>query len=815
MKKLLFFLYIMVLTSHNVSAQTAMTDEQVRDYALSLHRQGLSRQQIYLELTKKGATQVQMQRIYGKYKNQMDDASLLEQGKTTKVATSRMRSDNSEQREQYQPDMGMTSDSWDDPEGENPMMTIRQDGMQGLTHRKIFGHDVFNNKNLTFQSSMNLATPQNYVLGPGDEVNVDIWGDAQESITQFISPDGTITIPDIGVIQLGGLSVSQAKATLKREIGPRFMGSKIELTLGQTRTITIHVMGEVKVPGTYTLSAFSTVFNALYMAGGPNDIGTLRNVKVYRKGRLLSNVDVYDYLLNGKLSGDIRLQDNDIITVSPYEALVCITGKVKRPMYYEMKKSESVATLLNYAGGFTGDAHTRAIRIIRKTEPKLSVFSVGEFDYGSFHMMDEDSVSVDAVINRYQNMVEIRGAVFRPGLYQVGGDITTVKALIQAAAGLKEEAISTHGILYRMKTDRTLEALSVDICGMLDGIVPDLALRNEDVVYIPSREILNMKKTVTIKGEVIDPGVFPYAEGETVEDLILRAGGLTEAASLSTVDVSRRIVDPYTKEGTDSITQVFSFGINPDFTINGQNDFRLQPFDEVYVRRSPGYNVQQNFSIEGEVNFEGVYALKNKIQRLSEAITAAGGLTKEAYVEGTKLLRQMTDEERAVTEATLRAATRTFGEGKDSIDIKKLMTNTEYPVGVELGKALAHPGTDDDPILREGDRIIVPRQTSSVTINGEVLYPNAVRFKQGKNAKYYINQAGGYTSSAKKSKVIIIYMNGMVAKASSKNLPAPGCQIVVPSKKSKNPLSLQQWLSIGTSAASLGTMAAAVANLLK
>ena len=815
MRKLLLFLYIMALTSHNVSAQTAMTDEQVKDYALELKSQGLSKQQIYLELMNKGVTKAQMQRIYNKYNNQMGHAGQLKQGKMSNLATSRMRSANGDQREPYQTDMGMILDSRDYPEKEIPMMIIQQDGEQGLKHRKIFGHDVFNNKNLTFQSSMNLATPQNYILGPGDEVNVDIWGDAQESITQLISPDGTITIPDIGIIQLGGLSVSQAKAKLKSEIGPRFTGSKIELTLGQTRTITINVMGEVKVPGTYTLSAFSTVFNALYMAGGPNDIGTLRNVKVYRKGRLLSNVDVYDYLLNGKLSGDIRLQDNDIITVSPYEALVCITGKVKRPMYYEMKKSESAATLLNYAGGFTGDAHTRAIRIIRKAEPKLSVFSVGEFDYGNFHMMDEDSVSVDAVINRYQNMVEIRGAVFRPGLYQVGGDITTVKALIQAAAGLKEEAISTHGVLYRMKTDRTLEALSVDICGMLDGTAPDLPLQNEDVIYIPSREFLNMKKTVIIKGEVINPGVFPYAESETIEDLILRAGGLTEAASLSKVDVSRRVIDHFAKEGPDSITQVFSFSINPDFTISNQNDFRLQPFDEVYVRRSPGYNTQQNITVEGEVNFEGVYALKNKIQRLSEAIKAAGGLTKEAYVDGTKLLRQMTDEERAVTEATLRAATRTLGNAKDSIDIKKLMTYSEYPVGVELGKALVHPGTDDDPILREGDRIIVPRQTSNVTINGEVLYPNAVRFKQGKNSKYYIDQAGGYTSSAKKSKVIIIYMNGMVAKASSKNLPAPGCQIVVPSKKSKNPLSLQQWLSIGTSAASLGTMAAAIANLVK
>lgn len=798
MKKILFICF-MTLTCHHASAQTSMTDEQVKDYAITLKNKGLSKEQIYMELLKKGITEAQLKSLYSKYENQKESDNSSDHKNMSKGTTSRMRSVNSEQREEFKTHVEDFNTSMDEIN----------------THRKIFGHDVFNNKNLTFQSSMNLATPQNYVLGPGDEVNVDIWGNTQESMTLPISPDGTIVINDIGVIHLGGLTVSQAKAKLKKEIGPRFLDSKIELTLGQTRTITVNVMGEVKVPGTYTVSAFSTVFNALYMAGGPNNIGTLRNIKVYRRGRLLSNVDVYEFLLNGKLSGDVRLQDNDIITVSPYEALVCITGKVKRPMYYEMKKNESALTLLNYAGGFTGAAHTRAISVFRKTEPKLSVFSVGEFDYSSFHLMDEDSVCVDATLNRYQNMVEIKGAVFRPGKYQVGGDITTVKALIQAADGLKEDAISTHGVLYRMKPDRTLEAISVDLGNIINGTVADPPLQNEDVLYVASNETLNMKKIVTIKGEITNPGEYPYAESETIEDLILRAGGLTEAASLSKVDVSRRIADPYSKEGTDSISQMFSFNIDPDFTISEQDEFRLLPYDEVFVRRSPGYNTLQNVIVEGEVFFEGNYALKNKTQRLSEIIKAAGGLTKEAYVEGTKLLRQMTEEERAVAETLLRAAYRNAGNGNDSIDIKKLMSGNDYPLGIELAKALEHPGTDDDPILREGDRIIVPRKTSNVTINGEVLYPNAIRFKEGKKAKYYIEQAGGYTSSAKKSKAFIIYMNGMVAKANSKNLPAPGCQIVIPSKKQKNPMGLQQWLSVGTSAASIGTMVAAIANLLK
>jgi protein involved in polysaccharide export with SLBB domain len=679
--------------------------------------------------------------------------------------------------------------------------------------RKIFGHDVFNNKNLTFESSMNLATPQNYRLGPGDAVNVDIWGASQQSITETISPDGTITIEDFGVIQLGGLSVSQAKAKLKRELGPRYQGSRIELTVGQTRTITISVIGEVKVPGTYTMSAFATVYNALYMAGGPNEIGTLRNVKVYRNGKLLSNVDVYDFLLNGKLTGDVRLQDNDVVTVGPYEALVNITGKVKRPMFYEMKTTESAATLLRYAGGFTGDAYTKAIRINRKAGAGYSVFSVGEFDMNSFKLMDEDSVSVDSTIVRYQNMVEIKGAVFRPGMYQVGGNISTVKALVEAAAGLTEGAIGQHAVMHRMKADRTLEVLSVDIFGILEGTTPDVPLKNEDVIYIASREENEALKTVSINGEVHYPGTYKYADNETIEDLIIQAGGPTEAASLVKVDVARRISNPNAMEADDQIAQTFSFKLTPNFEIQGQPDFTLKPFDEVYVRRSPNYTEQQNVIIEGEVQFEGTYALSNKGQRLSEVITQAGGLTKRAYPEGTKLLRLMTPEERDQMEVMLRTAQR--NSGNDSIDVKKLMTNANYPVGIELDKALQNPGSDDDPILREGDRIIVPRYDGTVKINGEVLYPNTVRFKEGKNAKYYIDLAGGTTSTAKKSQTIIIYMNGLVAKADRKHKPRPGCQIVVPTKRKGRGLGLAEWMTIGSSTASIATMVATIANLLK
>ena len=844
MKRLTTLMLSFLLITATGWAQSGMTDNQVIDYVIEQNAKGVSRQQIVTQLMQRGVTMDQLQRLRKKYQRQINNGALGAEDITagSKEVKKRMREANGEKRQDiidkekrnvspYRTKDGRKKTKQNTYDENDKEFTEFDDAVDFMMpdslkyfyddldkekepKRKIFGHDVFNNKDLTFESSMNLATPQNYRLGPGDEVNIDIWGASQESITETISPDGYVTVEDIGLIQLGGLSVSQAKAKLKNVLGPRYQGSRIELTVGQTRTITISVMGEVKTPGTYTMSAFATVYNALYMAGGPNEIGTLRNIKVYRNGRLLSNVDVYDFLLNGKLTGDVRLQDNDIVTVGPYEALVNITGKIKRPMFYEMKKTESAATLLRYAGGFTGDAYTKAIRVNRKAGQMYSVFNVGEFDLNDFKLMDEDSVSVDSTLNRYQNMVEVLGGVFRPGKYQVGGHICTVKALIEAADGLTENAIGQHAVMHRMKADRTLEVKSIDIVGILEGNVPDVELKNEDVIYVGSREEEKEDQTITIHGEVNYPGIYKFASNETVEDLVLQAGGLTNAASLAKVDVSRRIIEPNATEAGDTLAFTYSFSLNPDFTIpQGETPFTLQPYDEVYIRRSPNYNEQQNVTIEGEVQFRGNYTLTSSNQRLSEIIKQAGGLTKRAYPEGAKLLRQMTQEEREMMETMLRTAQR--NSGNDSIDVKKLLTLTTFPVAIELDKAMANPGSDDDPYLREGDRIVVPRYTSTVSINGEVLYPNTVRFKAGENADYYIDLAGGVSSSGKRSQTIIIYMNGMVAKADRKHKPRPGCQIVVPTKSRRRGLCLTEWLSIGTSTASIATMIATIANLIK
>lgn len=585
-------------------------------------------------------------------------------------------------------------------------------------------------------------------------------------------------------------------------------------------------MGEVKNPGTYTLPAFATVFHALYMAGGTNDIGTMRNIKVYRNNRLVSVVDIYDYILNGKLTGNVRLADNDVISVGPYDCLVNITGKVKRPMYYEMKRNESVGTLLKYAGGFTGDAYKKSVRIVRKTGREYSVYNVDEFDMSAFHLADEDSVSVDSILPRFSNMVEVKGAVFRPGMYQVGGDINSVKTLIEHADGLREEAFTARAVMHRMKKDRTLEVVPVDVEGILDGTVPDIPIQNNDVLFIPTKQEMMEEQTITIHGEVQYPGIYRYADNETLEDFVLQAGGLKQTASTVKVDVSRRIVNPKALTTDSVIARTYTFALKDGFVIDGTPGFKLMPFDEVYVRKSPGYYKQQNVVVEGEVMFSGTYTLSKKNQRLSDLIKSAGGVNDRGYIAGARLERKVNESERARMEAVLKKAKEEAEQMeieaakenkkidlKDSEKIKKFEIPEFYSVGIELDKALANPGCDADIVLREGDKIIVPQYNGTVKINGAVMYPNTVGFQKGKKAKYYINQAGGFSEKAKKSQTYIVYMNGTIAKVSQNAKPKPGCEIVVPEKEI-NKMTIAEKMTIGTSVASIATMIATLANIL-
>ena len=835
MKRYVILLIALMAFAATTSAQSSMTDDQVMQFVVKEHNAGTSQAQIVTKLMQRGVNITQIRRVRDKYERQIQNKGMgVVADQAVEKANSRMRTANGEKKKAaqaksqtstlIQQENNLRTEIEDDEQTAEfqrelsailPTDTIAlyRQLMAERKTKKVFGRDIFNNKKLTFEPNMNIATPGDYRLGPGDAVIIDIYGASQKSYQYTVSPDGDVTIEGFGPVQVSGLTVAQANARLRQTLGSRYQSSKVRLTVGQTKTIMVNVMGEVRMPGTYTLSAFATVFNALYMAGGPNDLGTLRNIKVFRNNRLIAMVDVYDYILNGKAS-NIHLTDNDVIVVGPYDCLVGINGKVKRPMYYEMKKSESVGTLLKYAGGFTGDAYTKAVRVIRKTGREYSVYNVGEFDMSSFRIADGDSVSVDSILDRYENMVEVKGAVFRPGKYQVGGDITSVRSLIEHAEGCTEQAFTAHAVMHRMKADRTLEVIPVDIDGIMQGRVADVPLQKNDVLFVPTKQALMEQQTLTIHGEVHYPGIYKYAANETIEDLILQAGGLNDQASTVKVDVARRIRDPKALTTDSIISQTYTLALKDGFVIDGQPGFRLMPYDEVYVRRSPGFTTPQNVYVEGQVMFAGTYTLARKNERISDVIRKAGGVTDLAYVSGARLLRRTSEAERA----KMRAVTRILaaqGANSDSINVALLQLADTYPVGIELGKALKHPGGDADLVLREGDQLIIPEYNGTVKISGDVMFPTTVAYEKGKRFSYYIDQAGGFGQRAKKSRTIIVYMNGTVGRVAHNAKVRPGCEIVVPSKPRRNPAAIGQWLGIGSSVASLATMIASLANLLK
>lgn len=843
MRKYIISLLVFALfTAETVSAQSSMTDTQVMEFVVKEHEAGTSQAQIVTKLMQRGVSIDQIRRVRNKYERQMKGDGLGVKNITTSGKNDdRMRKNNGKAKEdantvsKYRmaddtPQTGgIEAGSERHLQMQRELSTFLPDSAEiydreyinmlagkkdDESKRKVFGRDIFNNKDLTFEPSMNIATPQDYRLGPGDAVYIDIYGASQKTIESTVTPDGTVVIEGFGPVSVSGLTVAQANSRLRSTLGARYSSSRINLTVGQTKTIMVNVMGNVNAPGSYTLSAFATVFHALYMAGGINEIGTLRNIKVFRGGKQITAVDIYDYILNGKLTGNIRLAEGDVIIVGEYDCLVNITGKVKRPMFYEMKRNESVGTVLKYAGGFTGDAYKKTVRLVRKAGTQYSVYNVGEFEQNSFKLEDEDSLSVDSVLPRFQNMVEVKGAVFRPGMYQVGGEISSVKQLIEHAEGVTEEAFTPHAVMHRMKSDRTLEVLSVDLQGILNGSVADIPLRNEDVLYVPSKKELEEEKTITIHGEVLYPGIYKYADNETIEDFVLQAGGLKDAASMKKVDVSRRIINQNATTVTDTIAYTYTFSLKDGFVIDGEPGFILQPFDEVYVRTSPGYVEQSNIRIEGEVLYPGEYTLSRKDQRLSDMIASAGGFTKWAYVKGARLERTITPDERLRMQTVQKMLNIQNADG-DTINVSQLDFGSTYYFAIDMEKAMANPGSTSDVVLREGDKLIIPQFTNSVKINGDVMYPNTVPYQKGKSVNYYVKQAGGYGNRAKKSKTYIIYMNGAVAQVGHGVKIEPGCEIIVPSKPKGQKMSTAEIVSLASGTASIATMIATIANLMK
>lgn len=827
-------------------AQT-ISEDQIVSFVKKEQAKGTKQETIITKLMQKGATPDQLRKIRKKYEaeqRQMGAVSLT--GEEANQSGNRLRTSREKAEDLNRQKNGymVRSQRELDEKGSlsrkdrreqlgNEMGFLDLDSViyyQNLLRdeSEVFGRNIFNNQNLTFEPNQNMATPANYRLGAGDNVIIDVWGASQQTFNGVISPDGTVVIEGVGPIKLAGLTVTQATNTLKSRLGQYYSGCNISLSVGETRSITVQVVGEVQVPGTYTLSSLSSAFNALYAAGGINEIGTLRNIQVYRNGRQIAVIDVYDYLINGNAAGDIRLQDNDIIRVGAYDCLVNVRGKIKRPMWYEMKSTENVKQLLTYAGGFTGDAYTKNVRLTRRSGEEYSMHTIDEFQMGAFIVKDRDSLYVDSVIARFSNMVEVRGAVKHAGKFQLGGNIQTVRELIAAAEGLSEDAYKTRAVMHRTKDDLTLEMVTVDLEGIIDGTAADIPLKKNDVLFIPSTTDMKGERTLKISGEVIYPGTYQYADNTTIEDLVLMAGGLTEAASMAKVDVFRRIKDSTATENTNKNSEVFSFSLN-DGLRKGDTDFTLMPFDEVVVRKSPVYSTQQVVTIRGQVNFEGEYAMATKNYKLSDLIQAAGGLSYLAYAKGARLNRKMTEEEKVQRNNALRAGqiqmyeeamqadkNYNMAQADSLLEMKMNMGNT-YPVAVNLDKAIKNPGCTDDIVLREGDELIVPQFSNTVKVSGEVTYPISMNYEKGKSANYYIRHAGGFGNKAKKGGVYAIYMNGSVEKIKRRKAKEiePGCEIVIPTKENRKGMTTSEIMAIATGGSSLASVVVALLSILR
>lgn len=778
-----------------------MTDDAVIEYVKDGLANGKSQNDILKELLASGVTKEQAQRI----KKAMESENAGMGGVMSRTTQQERRRRNAPGAVQYS------------VLEEETVVSTEVKEVETADEMVIFGHNIFSNRKLSFAPSLNIPTPENYRLGAGDEVIIDVWGSNEATIRQTISPDGFINIANLGVVSLNGMTVKEAEKYLRKKLSQIYpvdgedAASDFKLTLGSIRTIQVNVTGEVEVPGTYSISSLSNIYNALYLAGGINELGSLRKVQLIRNGKQKAVVDLYDFIINGILPDGITLQDGDVINVPLYVSLVKVEGSVKRPMYYEMKEGETVQDILDYAGGFAGDAYRTNVNIVRQNGVEYQVYTVDSSLFSAFILKDGDALTVGALIDRYENKLEVKGAVYRPGIYQLGDGIRTVSQLIAKADGLKGDAFTTRALIHREREDLTLEVVSVDVKAILAGQAPDVPLQRNDILYIPSIYDLNDVGTITIEGEVASPGVFVFEDNMTVEDLIMQAGGLLESASTVRIDVSRRIKNPASVSQPDSIANVFTRSFQDGYVISDELDFVLKPYDYVNVRRSPGYIAQGKVTVSGEVVFPGEYVLTHKNERLSDVVKRAGGLNKWAYVRGARLIRHTLAEERNRTRSGMTVLT----TGKDSVNVENLDLDENYSVGIDLEAALAAPGSDADLVLRQDDILLIPEYINTVKISGNVMYPNVVAYNSSMTVRDYVTMAGGYGYRSKKNKAYIVYMNGTIARARqmSKGVVEPGCEIFIPQKRDKE-FDVSSMMSVATTSSSVATMLATIMNLI-
>nr|WP_225587124.1 SLBB domain-containing protein [Algoriphagus sp. Y33] len=738
-----------------------------------------------------------------------------------------------------------------------------------LKQKKIFGYKLFHNKALDFSPSLNVPTPQNYVIGSGDQLLLDVYGASQQSYDLSVSPEGRVLIPNVGPVQVAGASIEAATARIITALSRIYSGLSgsnpntfVQLRLGNIRSIKVSMVGELTMPGTYTLPSFATVFNALYAAGGPNEDGAFRKIQIYRDSRLVATVDIYEFLSKGIQDANITLQDNDVIIVQPVQTRVEVIGPVRREGLFEVKQGEGLDELFTYTGGFKSLAYRDRVTVRRIENNQRKVIDVASSDFAAFSPKDGDEILIGEALDRFSNRVQVSGSVNRPGEYSLGDEPLTVKVLIEKADGLRPEAFSNRATLYRTSEDLTLAAESLDLKGILNGTAEDIVLKNEDLLFIPSRYDIQEEYYVKISGEISMPGTYPFASNMTVGDLILRSGGLLESASNSSIEIARRVRDM----ASGKIAEISTLTIDADLQLTeAEKNQPLQPFDHVFIRISPGFEKEQVVSVKGEVMYPGDFAISSANERISDVIRRAGGLSQFAYPKGASLVRRtvyfedLTEEEKRLellkelknnldssTNRNNNEAERILFERIDTkisrselellkkkeAEERKKMSNSfsamdslrldsalnavrmkkQDLVGIDLVKIMQNPGSDDDLLLLEGDVIQIPKELQTVRMVGEVLLPTTTRFDKRSNLKNYISKAGGFTEEARKSKTYVVYANGDVR--STQNFiginiyPAlePGAEIVVPTKPKRDRLSAAGWIGLASSLATLGIL---------
>ncbi len=796
MQKVLLFLMLVILpVSFSAKAQqeinpqnvkvSELTDAQVQKILNEMKSRGMSEQEAMTLAAARGFTQTQIQelrrRIEALNSNEAGTAAGIQEKDTT-------RAEIFSQKEMITPT---------------------------LEERRIFGFNFFNSRNLTFEPGLNMPVSPSYVLGPGDELLIDIWGASQQSYQLFIENSGSIKIPDAGPVALSGLTLTEARkkvldklTLIYRDLASNQPRTFANINVGQVKPVNINVIGEVFAPGTYTLPGTASAFNALYLSGGPNINGSFRDIRVIRNGQAVASLDVYKYVVDGNSNENTPLRDGDVLMVPSYKERIRMGGEFKRTGIFEGKPGENVADMIHYAGGFTDAAYTHRLEMYRNDSRQQTFKGVSSEEFNNIEIQNGDSIFAGQIIDRIENRVILEGAVMRPGNYELKPGFM-LSQLIREAEGVREDAFLQRALVLRLNEDLSFKNISFDLRKLLTGEF-DLKLQREDVVAISSINDMREERVVEIEGEVLKPGIFAYREGLTLSDIITIAGGFSEAASSSYIEVARRLSYDEAAEYTNQLGHLFQFSVSRNLSLDPKDsEFNLNPFDQVFVRRAPGFSKTGAVNISGEVKYAGQYSLSSRKERVSEIIQRSGGLTPDAYPKGAMLTRKTIvspKTKRLQQELVKRDSTLTFSDMGFEI------------IGIDLELALKNQGSRDDIFLREGDELVVPRRLQTVEVSGEVLNPLSTPYIDGKTLAYYVDQGGGFSLRAKKKKAYVVYANGTASATKQflffKNYPKvlPGSQIVIPEKIQREPLPATAWIGIGSSISSLALTIVAILN---